>query len=95
MSKYCEENSVQLTVETKKATFTEEIYELYKKYQMKIHQDPPDKFSPQSFCSFLVDSPLYDDRQSVREGDLEWGTFHQIYRIGGKLVAVESLIFQS
>ena len=60
---------------------------------MKIHQDPPDKFSPQSFCSFLVDSPLYDDRQSVREGDLEWGTFHQIYRIGGKLVAVGVLDF--
>ena len=93
MSKYCEENSVQLTVETRKAAFTEEMYELYKRYQVKIHQDPPDKFSEQSFCSFLVDSPLYDDRSHVPEGDLEWGTFHQLYRLDGKLVAVGVLDF--
>ena len=93
MNKYCQENSVEITVETRKAMFTDEIFELYKRYQVKVHQDPPEKLSVKGFRSFLVDSPLYDDRTSVPKGSLEWGTFHQLYRLGGKLVAVGVLDF--
>lgn len=34
------------------------IFNLYKKYQMKIHNDPPEKLSSRSYERFLVNSPL-------------------------------------
>ena len=36
----------------------------------------------------MVTSPLVDDREVVPEGSVKWGTFHQQYRLNGKLVAV-------
>lgn len=33
-------------------------YELYKKYQTIIHNDPPEKCSKSAFIRFLVNSPL-------------------------------------
>ncbi|CAH1977899.1 unnamed protein product [Acanthoscelides obtectus] len=33
-------------------------YELYKKYQIRVHNDPPEKFSMKSFTRFLVTTPL-------------------------------------
>ena len=88
MSRYCSETLSVLTVDTKPAEFTEEIYALYKTYQMKVHGDSEDKFTELDFTSFLVSSPLYDDRSIVPEGSLTWGSFHQLYRLNGKLVAV-------
>ncbi len=36
----------------------DESYEIYKQYQMVIHNDPPDKPTQRQFARFLVDSPL-------------------------------------
>ena len=36
----------------------DESYAIYKKYQMAIHKDPPDKPSVKQYTRFLVDSPL-------------------------------------
>lgn len=33
-------------------------YEVYKKYQMTIHNDPPEKCSKKGFTRFLVKTPL-------------------------------------
>ncbi|XP_068955225.1 arginyl-tRNA--protein transferase 1 isoform X11 [Petaurus breviceps papuanus] len=40
-----------------KATF-QESYQVYKRYQMVIHQDPPDKPTVSQFTRFLCSSPL-------------------------------------
>ncbi|XP_068876278.1 arginyl-tRNA--protein transferase 1 isoform X8 [Aphelocoma coerulescens] len=40
-----------------KATF-QESYQVYKRYQMVIHKDPPDKPTINQFTRFLCDSPL-------------------------------------
>lgn len=36
----------------------QEEYDLYSKYQMIVHNDPPEKLSFQRFKRFLVNSPL-------------------------------------
>ncbi|PSN51200.1 Arginyl-tRNA--protein transferase 1 [Blattella germanica] len=37
---------------------SQEAYEVYRKYQMAIHGDPPDKCSQRQYMRFLVNSPL-------------------------------------
>jgi arginyl-tRNA---protein transferase len=37
---------------------SESIFSLYKKYQIHIHHDPPEKLSTRSYERFLVNSPL-------------------------------------
>lgn len=72
--------------ETFKAT-TSESYALYKKYQMAVHGDTEDKCKESGYKRFLCDSPLI-----ARSGPDAWGcgygSYHQHYRIDGKLVAV-------
>lgn len=36
----------------------QEIFNLYKKYQMHVHKDSPEKLSTRSYERFLVNSPL-------------------------------------
>lgn len=40
------------------ASYTEEKYELFRKYQIHIHKEEPSKVTPRSFERFLVDSPM-------------------------------------
>jgi arginine-tRNA-protein transferase len=65
------------------AVFDEE-YEVYKRYQVSVHSDPPEKVTKSQFKRFLCNSSLFtDDSQSSRKG-----AFHQLYRIDGRLVMV-------
>ncbi|SGZ46276.1 CIC11C00000001370 [Sungouiella intermedia] len=41
--------------------FTREKFELYKKYQVKVHNDDPDEVSEGQFKSFLCDTPFLDE----------------------------------
>jgi len=34
-------------------------FELYKKYQINVHKDKPEKVKEQGYKRFLVDTPLY------------------------------------
>ncbi|XP_075697229.1 arginyl-tRNA--protein transferase 1 isoform X7 [Rhinoderma darwinii] len=69
-----------------KATF-QESYQVYKRYQMTIHQDPPDKPTVSQFTRFLCDSPLELD--TPPDGiSCGYGSFHQQYWLDGKIVAV-------
>ena len=36
----------------------EDSYNVYKKYQISVHDDPPEKVTLKQFTRFLVDSPL-------------------------------------
>ncbi|XP_064595718.1 arginyl-tRNA--protein transferase 1-like [Liolophura sinensis] len=61
-------------------------YEIFRKYQMTIHEDAPDECTKKGFHQFLVDSSLqrYMD-DSLREG---YGAYHQQYILDGKIIAV-------
>jgi arginyl-tRNA---protein transferase len=116
------------TVETVPAEFTAERYELYRKYQIAVHNDPPEKITEQSFTNFLIDSPLFPSARHMAPEDRSLpslptpsqffhplssstegtegtptdaptgtpttqysGTYHQLYRLNGTLVAVSVL----
>ncbi|XP_041124342.1 arginyl-tRNA--protein transferase 1 isoform X2 [Polyodon spathula] len=69
-----------------KATF-HESYQVYKRYQMTVHKDPPDKPSESQFRRFLCDSPL--EAENPSDGpDCGYGSFHQQYCLNGKIIAV-------
>ncbi|XP_025906316.1 arginyl-tRNA--protein transferase 1 isoform X4 [Nothoprocta perdicaria] len=69
-----------------KATF-QESYQVYKRYQMVIHKDPPDKPTINQFTRFLCDSPL--EAENLPSGpDCGYGSFHQQYWLDGKIIAV-------
>ncbi|XP_007902095.1 arginyl-tRNA--protein transferase 1 isoform X2 [Callorhinchus milii] len=69
-----------------KDTF-QESYLLYKKYQMVIHKDPPEKATESQFTRFLCQSPLKAEK--LPDGpDSGYGSFHQQYWLDGKIIAV-------
>ncbi|KAI3799972.1 hypothetical protein L1987_35278 [Smallanthus sonchifolius] len=79
-----------LEIRLKRSTFDTEEYELYRKYQIKVHNDTPDHVTESSYKSFLIDSPLIFV-QSNGDGSVPpcgFGSFHQQYLVNGKLVAV-------
>ncbi|XP_052903163.1 arginyl-tRNA--protein transferase 1 isoform X1 [Anopheles moucheti] len=70
-----------VTLLTSGAKFRESLhvsYDLYKKYQTAIHNDPPGAI--EDYLDFLVKSPLKDSQ--------EYGTFHQQYWLDDRLIAV-------
>lgn len=72
----------RLTVETVPASFSREAFDLYNAYHVKKH-DKPLK-SEHSYCEHTVNTPT--SHQTVN--GVECGTFHQLYRLDGKLVAI-------
>ncbi|CAM9705112.1 unnamed protein product [Scytosiphon promiscuus] len=120
----------RMTVSTVPARLTDEVFQLYVKYQVSVHGDEPSEVTPDQFCRFLVDSPLIretisgtivrqrkpgsrhaaasrserfvdDDAMEVAVEDecseitqghdslsVPYGSYHQLYRIDGRLVAV-------
>ncbi|XP_072883785.1 arginyl-tRNA--protein transferase 1 isoform X8 [Hemitrygon akajei] len=68
------------------ATF-QESYQVYKRYQMAIHKDPPDKPTEHQYTRFLCQSPL--QAENPPEGpESGYGSFHQQYWLDGKIIAV-------
>ncbi|XP_044739913.1 arginyl-tRNA--protein transferase 1 [Chrysoperla carnea] len=61
--------------------------QLFAKYQMRIHREPPDECDEETFTEFLVDSPLkaYYSSQGPSHG---YGSFHQQYWLDDNLIAV-------
>uniref|UniRef100_A0A8C6QVS8 Arginyl-tRNA--protein transferase 1 n=1 Tax=Nannospalax galili TaxID=1026970 RepID=A0A8C6QVS8_NANGA len=69
-----------------KATF-QESYQVYKRYQMVIHKDPPDKPTVSQFTRFLCSSPL-EAEHPANGPECGYGSFHQQYWLDGKIIAV-------
>lgn len=90
-------NIHQLTIDTTFSNFTQEKYDLYKKYQMSVHKEDENKITIDGFKHFLVDSPLRP-RPKIKTNNnsnniqqkrrFPTGSYHQSYRIDNKLVAV-------
>lgn len=78
-----------LTVTLESNDFSEEKYECYENYQRLVHHEEPDDISRDGFKRFLCDSPLQTrSMKSLSGSDSPLGSFHQCYRLDGKLVAV-------
>jgi arginine-tRNA-protein transferase len=95
-----------LTVETVVPVNTPEIFELYKKYQVTIHNDKSEEVTEEGFQRFIVETPLCTRNASgggssasmsssistsTASSIQSFGTFHQLYRLDGVLVAVSVL----
>ncbi|XP_015119083.1 arginyl-tRNA--protein transferase 1 isoform X2 [Diachasma alloeum] len=65
----------------------DESVELFKKYQKAVHHDKPEDRDKESFINFLGKSPLIHWKVA-RGPPLGYGSFHQQYRLNGKLIAV-------
>ena len=80
----------KLEIRLKRSSFDPEEFALYRKYQIKVHNDMPDHVMESSYRRFLVDTPLVfvpptgDDTVPP----CGFGSFHQQYVIDGQLVAV-------
>ena len=77
-----------LKVTLESDSFTEEKYKIYENYQRKVHQDSPHQISKQGFKRFLCSSPLPQSKAISDGREKSLGSYHQCYRIDGKLVAV-------
>lgn len=68
--------------------FTEEKFALYENYQRIVHHEPPRCITKSGFRSFLCSSPLKCHKENILGRDRLLGSYHQCYRLDGKLVAV-------
>ncbi|KAI0156611.1 arginine-tRNA-protein transferase [Xylariaceae sp. FL1272] len=69
--------------------FTEEKYLVYENYQRIVHHESASDITRSGFRRFLCNSPL--KRQSLMTADgspQRLGSYHQCYRLDGKLVAI-------
>ncbi|KAB0800775.1 hypothetical protein PPYR_06514 [Photinus pyralis] len=66
-------------------------FQLYRKYQMAIHNDPPEKCTVASFTRFLISSPLERVRVRGNSSAVTFGSFHQQYWLDDELIAVAVL----
>ncbi|CAF1935437.1 hypothetical protein Bca4012_074571 [Brassica carinata] len=84
----------KLEIHLKRSSFDPEEYELYKRYQLRVHNDEPESISKTSYKRFLVDTPLIEVLPSSDGDDDEevppcgFGSYHQQYRVDGRLIAV-------
>jgi arginyl-tRNA---protein transferase len=79
------EHSLQITLEPDSCT--KEKHAVMLKYQTKIHKDPEWRWTELSFTRFLCNGL---DRKilKIKGRTMKLGSYHQCYRIDGKLVAV-------
>ncbi|KAK0635128.1 arginine-tRNA-protein transferase [Bombardia bombarda] len=79
----------QFSVTLEPDTFTEEKYDVFENYQRIVHQELPHKISRPGFENFLCNSPLRRGTLVGPDGaERQVGSYHQCYRLDGKLVAV-------
>lgn len=64
-------------------------YALFEIYQRHVHHEAPWQISPDGFRRFLCTSPLKHTTIQRANGELQpLGSFHQCYRLDGKLIAI-------
>ena len=78
----------------------DESYEVYRKYQVLIHKDDPNKCTPNQFTRFLCSSPILEgepmepneaSRFPEKYFPTSYGGYHQQYVLDGKIVCVAVL----
>lgn len=85
----------KFTLELTNDTLTPEKFALYKKYQSQIHHEKSHEITSDQFERFLCSTPFrpktYLDK--ITGSQRKTGTFHQLYRLDGKLIAFGVLDF--
>nr|POE90575.1 arginyl-trna--protein transferase 1 [Quercus suber] len=77
------DHSFQVTLEVD--NFSEEKYQLFDNYQRHVHHESDSDISRAGFKRFLCSSPL---QARVEAGGKSLGSFHQCYRLDGRLIAM-------
>lgn len=79
----------KFSVTLEKDNFTEEKYQVYNNYQAIVHHDEPEERTRELFRRFLCSSPLRCQVMLGPDGrKRRLGSYHQCYRLDGKLVAI-------
>ncbi|KAJ4417311.1 Arginyl-tRNA--protein transferase 1 [Gnomoniopsis sp. IMI 355080] len=79
----------ELKVTLESDDFTQEKYAVYKNYQSVVHGENPASISERGFRRFLCESSVRPRTEIDSSGrEVKLGSFHQCYRLDGKLVAI-------
>ncbi|XP_074287228.1 arginyl-tRNA--protein transferase 1 isoform X2 [Silene latifolia] len=80
----------KLEIHLNRSSFDPEEFALYRKYQTKVHNDEPDDVTESSYTRFLIDTPLIyiPPTSDNTVPPCGFGSFHQQYRLDGRLIAV-------
>lgn len=70
------------------ANYTVEKFELFRDYQSHVHKEKPSEISQSGFKRFLCTSPLQHTSRQVDGKSQQLGSFHQCYRLDGRLIAM-------
>lgn len=86
----------ELVVTLEPDVFTEEKYLVYSNYQRIVHHDKPGTITRAGFKRFLCGSPLHRITEiwvdkDGKERAKKLGSYHQCYRLDGRLVAMAVL----
>lgn len=68
--------------------FTKEKFELFKNYQVNVHHESESSVSTGGFKGFLCSSPLKRTSRTLDGKTQQLGSFHQCYRLDGRLIAM-------
>ncbi|KAG8626640.1 hypothetical protein KVT40_005585 [Elsinoe batatas] len=69
-------------------TYTDEKFELFRDYQYNVHKEAPSDVTRQGFRRFLCGSPLTRKEYQCNGKPKRLGSYHQCYRLDGRLVAM-------
>lgn len=98
-----ERKSTRFYTRFESSEFTDDKFQLYKKYQIRVHNDDPDDISESQFDRFLCQNPFHEDEQEGTQeqwdGLNNWtnssttkakriGPTHECYYYDNKLVAI-------
>lgn len=61
---------------------------MFKNYQQNVHKEKPHEISQAGFKRFLCDSPLKQTTRTVEGKEQQLGSYHQCYRLDGRLIAM-------
>lgn len=70
------------------ADFTAEKFTLFRNYQTHVHKEKFSEISQAGFKRFLCSSPLQQTVRQVNDKPQQLGSYHQCYRLDGRLVAM-------
>ncbi|KAI0025663.1 arginine-tRNA-protein transferase [Xylariomycetidae sp. FL0641] len=77
------------TVTLEPDDFTEEKFQVFENYQQRVHHEESWEITRDGFRRFLCSSPV--QRQVIQQPNgqpMKLGSYHQCYRLDGKLVAI-------
>lgn len=79
------ESEYSFEVSLEADNFSQEKFELFSDYQRHVHHESDNDITPAGFKRFLCSSPIQARQDSAGKS---LGSFHQCYRLNGRLVAM-------